>query len=424
MIRFALVTLATAITVSATQGPTGATGGMGFPLADINDQTSPTRVVLDTFGTIETDATRDLSLQTSYLSVAALCNSTIDELEEQVAADASLKSTEHNVLNFDVNRIAHAEQMVDRLETKLAAVKNAAHRANQTLFDLEQIRVIQRTFFQSHTDFLGEVHTDILRLHDFLDAPPSHLSKANAPSAQAPNNAKEVESSLLQLSTSLQRRQQEHVRQARRLRHSQQALLRSSTHSEPPHSVRVTDITDLTPEPPSFHSTFHTSLDQLTSFLSNATEEHTTSQEQSHAEYSLAYDTLNTEAALQRGKITRLKASLDHARGEHRAAVTVMNHMKASDDDTSKDFFMKSTKAALSSLRRQCLLMQKGQELRQKHRKLDVEMAENTKVLMMDIVNEMNGKGVTGGATGGEETGGATGGEGTGSAMGRETTFF
>ena len=68
--------------------------------------------------------------------------------------------------------------------------------------------------------------------------------------------------------------------------------------------------------------------------------------------------------------------------------------------------------------------MQKGQELRQKHRKLDVEMAENTKVLMMDIVNEMNGKGVTGGATGGEETGGATGGEGTGSAMGRETTFF
>jgi len=431
----------------ATASPTGATGTNGFPLADIHDQQSPTYVVLDTLSTIASDVS-SYQLQ-SWESATSLCNSTISQLEAQVLADSTITKTKHEALVVDVNRITTTEQLVDSLETKLTMAKHSARRANRTLFDLQQIRLTQRTYFQSHTNFLNEVHTDVQRLHEFLDAPPGHLSKNNRPNNDATGGATNEAATggaedsvdvaaaaaattappttLLDVSNVLQQQQHVHMEQSRRLRHSQQALLRSSSSTEP-HSIRVTDITDITPEPPSFHTTFHASLDELQSFLSNATMEHTTSQEESHLEYDQAFTTLNTEAALQRGKLNQLKILLQKARAEHQAAITTMDHLKESTTDMSKEFLAKHVEASLSSLKRQCALMEKGQEMRQKHRQEDVKLSKSTKKLMMDIVNEMNGvmtmfedetgsgEGETGGATGGDATG-ATSGDASGGAF-------
>ena len=420
----------------ATASPTGATGTDGFPLADIHDKQSPTYVVLDTLSTIASDVS-SYQLQ-SWESATSLCNSTISQLEAQVLADSTITKTKHEALVVDVNRITTTEQLVDSLERKLTMAKHSARRANRTLFDLQQIRLTQRTYFQSHTNFLNEVHTDVQRLHEFLDAPPGHLSKNNRPNIDAtggaineaaPGGAEDSvdvaaaapattspPTTLLDVSNVLQQQQHVHMEQSRRLRHSQQALLRSSSSTEP-HSIRVTDITDITPEPPSFHTTFHASLDELQSFLSNATMEHTMSQEESRLEYDQAFTTLNTEAALQRGKLNQLKILLQKARAEHQAAITTMDHLKESTTDMSKEFLAKHVEASLSSLKRQCALMEKGQEMRQKHRQEDVKLSIETKKLMMDIVNEMNGvQSVTGSGEG--ETGGATGGDATGAAGG------
>ena len=436
-------TLAFALSLgSCAAAATGTTGGAtgaeaGFPLADIHDSESPTRVVLDTLGTIDTDATRDISLTTSYQSVSSLCNGTLAHYREQISLDTSAAKKKHNALTFDVHRITKSMEAVNRLENKLVAAKHSAKRSNRTLFDLSNIRELQKGYFQSHSIFLNEVHTDLQGLHKFLDAPPGHLSKhadlssfstsssssssASSESASssttttptAPDVDVSPPVSLLQLSRTLQQQQQEHMQQTHRLRHVQQAMLRSSAVNpgSPVHSVRVNKITDVTPEPLSFHEQFHTTLEDLQSFLTNATSEHTTSQAESHEEYTKAYDTMYTEAALQRGKLTQLKNALEQARAEHRAAVTIMNNLKVNGVDRTKSFNSKNTKSALSSLERQCELMEQAQELRAKHRQLDVDMSRKTKKLMIDIVEEMNSGGVTGGTGGTGMTGaGPTGG--------------
>ena len=442
-------TLAFALSLgSCAAAATGTTGGAtgaeaGFPLADIHDSESPTRVVLDTLGTIGTDATRDLSLTTSYQSVSSLCNGTLAHLREQVSLDTSAAKMKHNALTFDVHRITKSMEAVNRLENKLVAAKHSAKRSNRTLFDLSNVRELQKGFFQSHSIFLNEVHTDLQGLHKFLDTPPGHLSKhadlssfstssssssASSESASSSTStsttttiptAPDVDASppvsLLQLSRTLQQQQQQHMQQTRHLRHVQQAMLRSSAvdPGSPVHSVRVNKITDVTPEPLSFHQQFHTTLEDLQSFLTNATSEHTTSQAESHEEYTKAYDTMYTEAALQRGKLTQLKNALEQARAEHRAAVTIMNNLKVNGVDRTKSFNSKNTKSALSSLERQCELMEQAHELRAKHRQLDVEMARKVKKLMVAIVEEMNsggvkdGTGMTGAGAGAGPTGGS-----------------
>jgi hypothetical protein len=411
----------------------GATGVDGFALANSQDPHSPTRIVLDTLGTMETDATSGLASNPTYQSLSQLCNTTVADLRQQVNNDATLFRDKHQVLTFDIARITKAAQHVDQLENKLTTSKISVSRSNRTLYDLNRIREIQTSFFTGHSTFLNEVKTDLVRLHEFLDAKPSHLSKHLAPhpdlstwdraggaaapdeaaaeDASAPDAGTDSAQQLIELTSTLQQRQHQYQQRTRRLRHVQQALLVSSSAS-PPHSVHVNEITDVTPAPPSFHTSFHTSLDELHSFLSNATSEHATSEEQSNEEYNQAYTALSTESSLQHGKMVQLKNQLAQARAEHQSAVTVMDKIKDSALDKSKDFETKNKKAALSALERQCALMHQSQDLRMKHYHQDLALSKQTKRLMMEIVDEMNGAtgGAAGGATGGESaTGGATG---------------
>jgi hypothetical protein len=313
-----LIVLAGCTTVasSATGGATGASFDVsGFPLANVDDSNSPTYIVLNTLGNIETDASNiNTNSSSSYKSISLLCNTTITDLRQQVENDESEIQKKHNVLSYDVKRITAAAERVNKLENKVATLKVAVFRSNRTLSAISNIHEIQKGFFQGHSNFLVEARSDLQRLHSFLDAPPSHLSK----------NGKPIPTAMVELAKKLQQRTNLQKQHMRRLRHAQRAILMdsatsssllssSTTRSLPPHSVQVNKITDVTPEPPSFHSLFHTSLDELHSYLTNATDQHAIAQDESKKEYSQAYDTLSTESLLQNGKMIQLRAHLEEA---------------------------------------------------------------------------------------------------------------
>jgi hypothetical protein len=216
----------------------GATGVDGFALANSQDPNSPTRIVLDTLGTMETDATSGLASNPTYQSLSQLCNTTVADLRQQVNNDATLFRDKHQVLTFDIARITKAAQHVDQLENKLTTSKISVSRSNRTLYDLNRIREIQTSFFTGHSTFLNEVKTDLVRLHEFLDAKPSHLSKHLAPhpdlstwdrgaggattpdeaaaeDASAPDAGTDSAQQLIELTSTLQQRQHQYQQRTR-----------------------------------------------------------------------------------------------------------------------------------------------------------------------------------------------------------------
>jgi hypothetical protein len=395
------VITATEATLTATRGaapptpPASPVPPPPPPSADAQ-QTSPSRVVLDTLGRIEEDARADAGSLTKYDALAHQCNVTLTRLREQIALDESRLRREHDTLTVDVGRITNAVRTVTTLEGQLGGARRAASRANRTLDDLKSVRGLQVAYFESHAGFLSETQDMLARLHKYLDAPPGHLSRNNAPTAP----------SLAQLSENMARHRQ-------RLGHytkSMKALVARSLRGDAASMVEgdqdvggadgdADGIADrngrIQPAPHVFHGSFHATLEELRHLLGNATAEYASDKEGSSSYFQAAFDTLHAEVGLQRGKVAKLQAKLDAAREEHRRAVLVMEHVKEGPGDMSRKFLMKNAAAALKATENQCDFLVRAQASRQEHWAQDTKAAEMTRKLVQrmtdDIVTRMSG---------------------------------
>ena len=279
---------------------------------------------------------------------------------------------------------------------RLGGARRAASRANRTLDDLKSVRGLQVAYFESHAGFLSETQDMLARLHKYLDAPPGHLSRNNAPTAP----------SLAQLSENMARHRQ-------RLGHytkSMKALVARSLRGDAASMVEgdqdvggadgdADGIADrngrIQPAPHVFHGSFHATLEELRHLLGNATAEYASDKEGSSSYFQAAFDTLHAEVGLQRGKVAKLQAKLDAAREEHRRAVLVMEHVKEGPGDMSRKFLMKNAAAALKATENQCDFVVRAQASRQEHWAQDTKAAEMTRKLVQrmtdDIVTRMSG---------------------------------
>jgi hypothetical protein len=354
-------------------------------------------MVLNSLGQIEQDAKVDSGALAKYNSLAHQCNVTLTRLRETIAMEDSRLRREHDILASDVGRITNAVRAVTTLEGQLDGARRAASKANRTLDDLKSVRSLQVAYFESHSGFLADAQGMLARLHEYLDAPPGHLSRDNVPpAAQQQPVEVSAETSLAQLSENLARHRQ-------RLGHyklSMKALVARSlrgdagspVEEEQDNGSHYSDAergARVQPAPHVFHGSFHATLEELRHILGNATTEYTSDKDVASSYFQAAFDTLHAEVGLQRGKVAKLQTKLNQAREEHRRAVLVMEHVKEGPGDVSRKFLMKNAAAALKATENQCDFLVRAQASRQEHWAQDTKAAGMTRKLVQRMTDDI-----------------------------------